>query len=65
MKNLYTEKYEILIKESKEDINTEKIFHTHELEINSVKRSILTKEIYRFNPYQNSNDIFHNRKSFV
>ena len=59
MKDLYTENYKTLMKETEGKING-KIFHVHGLE--ELKMSILTKAIHTF--YQNSNGIFHkNRKT--
>ena len=66
-KNLYSENYETLMKEIKDDINRWRNIPCSWIgRINIVKMTILPKAIYRFNPYQmqcnpyqTSNGILH------
>ena len=49
MKDLYTENYKTLIKETEEEKKNGKIFHAHELEELILLKCSLPKAIYRFN----------------
>ena len=60
-KDLYIEHYKTSVKEIKEDTNIWRNIPCSWIRrINIVKMSMLPKEIYRCNPYQATNGIFHN-----
>ena len=63
-KDLYAENYKTLMKEIKDDTNRWRdILRSWIGRINAVKMTILPKAIYRFNPYQTTNGIFHRTRT--
>ena len=63
-KDLYAENYKTLMKEIKDDTNRWKDIPCSWIGIiNIVKMTILPKAIYRFNPYQITNGIFHRTRT--
>ena len=66
MKELYTENYNTLMKEIKDDINRWRDIPCSWVGgINTVKMTVLPNEIYRFSmiPYQITNGTFHRTKT--
>ena len=59
VKDLYAENYKIVMKELKEDTNSNTV-PVHGLRLNIVKMSVLPKAICKLNtvPLKNSNDFF-------
>ena len=63
-KELYTENYKTLMKEIKDDINRWRDIPCSWVgRINIVKMTILPNAIYGFNPYKNTNGIFHRTRT--
>ena len=63
-KELYTENYKTLMKEIKDDINRWRDIPCSWVgRINIMKMTILPKAIYRFDPYQITNGIFHRTRT--
>ena len=65
IKDLYSENYTTVKKEVKEDTNIWKRILCRIGRTNIVKMSMLPKAIYRFNPYQNNNDIFYRYRTSI
>ena len=64
VKDLYLKNYKMLMKEIEDVTNRWKDIPCSWIEkINIVKMIILPKAIYRFSPYQNTNDIFHRTRT--